>query len=250
MQYGTQFGTRVRGAALAVAAVSAATLLMTACRPDPDAAGSAASPSAAAKEPSATAGEPSSSGSPASPAPAKPSGGTGASAGPAGDSSKAPASVPATPTPTTKTKTCAATSLKAFMYQADVRPPGTGTGAAIVEFTNMSGATCALQGHPTVAGAANGSPEKNKPLTVTRTGPSAEVVLAPAAKAWVKMTFVQVQGEADGYCVSGSTPVSYPTLVVGLPSSGEHQLAVEGGGVLAECDDKVTVTAVTAKKPS
>ncbi|MGC4982739.1 DUF4232 domain-containing protein [Streptomyces sp. DT193] len=236
------FGSRVRGAALAMATMSAATLLMTACQPGPDSAGSAASPSGTAKKPTAS---PS-----GSPAPAKPSGGTGAPAKPAGDSSpKAPASVPATATPATKTKTCAAESLKAFMYQADVRPPGTGTGAAIVELTNMSGATCALEGYPTVAGAANGTPEKNHPLTVTRTGSSSKVTLAPAAKAWVKMTFVQVQGEADGYCVSGTTPVTYPTLVVGLPSSGAHQLALEDG-VLAECDNKVTVTAVTATKPS
>ncbi|WP_326783841.1 DUF4232 domain-containing protein [Streptomyces sp. NBC_00151] len=236
------FGSRVRGAALAMATMSAATLLMTACQPGPDSAGSAASPSGTAKKPTAS---PS-----GSPAPAKPSGGTGAPAKPAGDSSpKAPASVPATATPATKTKTCAAESLKAFMYQADVRPPGTGTGAAIVELTNMSGATCAIEGYPTVAGAANGTPEKNHPLTVTRTGSSSKVTLAPAAKAWVKMTFVQVQGEADGYCVSGTTPVTYPTLVVGLPSSGAHQLALEDG-VLAECDNKVTVTAVTATKPS
>ncbi|MFD5521980.1 DUF4232 domain-containing protein [Streptomyces sp. NPDC127066] len=236
------FRSRVHGAALAMAAMSAATLLMTACQPGPDSAGSAASPSGTAKKPAA-----SFSGSPASTAP---SGGTGASAEPAGDSTpKAPASVPATAKPATKTKTCAAESLKAFMYQADVRPPGTGTGAAIVEFTNMSGATCSLEGYPTVAGAANGTPEKNHPLTVTRTGSSSRVTLAPAAKAWVKMTFVQVQGEADGYCVSGTTPVTYPTLVVGLPSSGAHQLALEDG-VLAECDNKVTVTAVTATKPS
>ncbi|MEU9138453.1 DUF4232 domain-containing protein [Streptomyces sp. NPDC048404] len=236
------FGPRVRGAALAMATMSAAALLTTACQPGPDNAGSAASPSGTAKKPTAT--------SSGSPTPAAPSGGTGASAEPAGDStSEVPASVPATATPATKTKTCAAESLKAFMYQADVRPQGTGTGAAIVEFTNMSGATCALQGYPTVAGAANGSPEKNHPLTVTRTGSSSKVTLAPAAKAWVKMTFVQVQGEADGYCVSGTTPVTYPTLVVGLPSGGAHQLALEDG-VLAECDNKVTVTAVTATKPS
>ncbi|MET7986118.1 MULTISPECIES: DUF4232 domain-containing protein [unclassified Streptomyces] len=226
-----------------MAAMSAATLLMTACQPGPDTAGSTASPSGG------TASKPAAS-SPASPKPATPSAGTGASAKPAGDSTtKAPASVPATATPATKTKTCAAESLKAFMYQADVRPAGTGTGAAIVEFTNMSGAACALQGYPTVAGAANGSPEKNHPLTVTRTGSSSKVLLAPAAKAWIKMTFVQVQGEADGYCVSGSTPVTYPTLVVGLPGSGANQLALEDG-VLAECDNKVTVTAVTATKPS
>ncbi|MFF3413834.1 DUF4232 domain-containing protein [Streptomyces sp. NPDC002698] len=240
------FGSRVRGAALSMATMSAAALLMTACQPGPDSAGSSASPSGTAKKPTAP--------SSGSPAPTAPSGGAGASAEPAGDSTpKAPASVPATATatttPATKTRTCAAESMKAFMYQADVRPPGTGTGAAIVEFTNMSGATCALEGYPTVAGAANGTPEKNHPLTVTRTGSSSKVTLAPAAKAWVKMTFVQVQGEADGYCVSGTTPVTYPTLVVGLPSSGAHQLALEDG-VLAECDNKVTVIAVTATKPS
>ncbi|MFF4535028.1 DUF4232 domain-containing protein [Streptomyces aureus] len=244
MQYGMHFGPRFRGAALAMATMSAATLLMTACQPGSDSADSTATPAGGGtKKPAAS--------SSASPKPGTPSGGTGTSAKPAGDSTpKAPASSTpaATATPATA-KTCAAESLKAFMYQAAVRPPGTGTGAAIVEFTNMSGASCALQGYPTVAGAANGSPDKNRPLTVTRTGPSSKVVLAPAAKAWVKLTFVQVQGEADGYCKSGSTPVSYPTLVVGLPGSGANQLALEDG-VLAECDNKVTVTAVTATKPS
>ncbi|MFI0960328.1 DUF4232 domain-containing protein [Streptomyces sp. NPDC021080] len=245
MQYGMHFGSRARGAALAMASMSAAALLVTACQPGSDTAGSTAAPSGG------TATKPTAS-SAASSKPATPSGGTGTSAAPTGaPTSKAPASGSGgvTATPVATTKTCAAESLKAFMYQAAVRPPGTGTGAAIVEFTNMSGAACVLQGYPTVAGAANGTPEKNRPLTVTKAGPTSKVVLAPAAKAWVKLTFVQVQGEADGYCVSGSTPVSYPTLVVGLPGSGANQLALEDG-VLAECDNKVTVTAVTATKPS
>jgi hypothetical protein len=135
------------------------------------------------------------------------------------------------------------------MYQAAVRPDGTGTGAAIVEFTNVSGKACTVQGYPTVAGAGNGSPEKNRPLKVTTTGAASTVKVAPGGKAWTKLTFVQVQGEADGYCKSGATPASYPTLVVGVPGAGAHQVALTDG-VIAECDDKVTVTALSAAKPS
>ncbi|WTX76865.1 DUF4232 domain-containing protein [Streptomyces sp. NBC_00647] len=230
-------GSRARRAALAMATVSAAALLMTACQPGDDDAGSAASPSGA---PTAS--------SSGSPKPATSPGGTGSSTAPAVTSTpKAPGSASATSTPTTKT--CAGESLKSFMYQADVRPEGTGIGAVIVEFTNMSGTSCVVQGHPTVAGAPNGSPEKGRPLAVTPTGPASKVVLAAGAKAWVKVTFVQVQGEGDGYCVSGAEPVTYPTLVVGLPAGGAHQLALDDGA-LAECDDKATVTAVTATKPS
>ncbi|WP_322657158.1 DUF4232 domain-containing protein [Streptomyces justiciae] len=130
-----------------------------------------------------------------------------------------------------------------------MRPAGTGTGAAVVEFTNTSGGTCVLTGHPTVAGAGNGSPEMNVPLTVKQSGATASVTVAPGGKAWVKLTFVQVQGEGDGYCVSGSAPVLYPTMVVGLPGSGAHQVALDDGQ-FAECDDTVTVTAVSAVKPS
>ncbi|MFF4353760.1 DUF4232 domain-containing protein [Streptomyces sp. NPDC001530] len=230
-----QYGTGIRRAALAMATASAATLLMTACQPGGNGAGAADSPSGVPAKPAA-----SSSGAPTSSATSRPSG--AGSASPAGQGSAS-----ATSTPTAKA--CADTALEATMYQADVRPEGTGTGAAIVEFTNVSGKACAVQGHPTVAGAGNGSPEKNHPLTVTQEGSASRVVVAPGGKAWTKLTFVQVQGEADGYCESGSTPVTYPTLVVGLPAAGAHQVALDDG-VLAECDDKVTVTAVSATKPS
>ena len=130
-----------------------------------------------------------------------------------------------------------------------MRPDGTGTGAAVVEFTNVSAQACILKGHPTVAGAGNGSPEMNVPLTVKPTGTATAVTVLPGAKAWVKLTFVQVQGEADGYCVSGSAPVLYPTMVIGLPGSGAHQVALDDGQ-FAECDDTVTVTAVSAVEPS
>ncbi|MDH6221836.1 DUF4232 domain-containing protein [Streptomyces pseudovenezuelae] len=156
---------------------------------------------------------------------------------------------PSAPAPGSSAATCSAGSLKATARQAAVRPAGTGTGAAVVEFTNVLGRTCVLKGHPTVAGAANGSPEMNVPLTVKPTGAAAPVKVAPGGKAWVKLTFVQVQGEADGYCVSGSAPVVYPTMVVRLPGSGAHQVALDDGQ-FAECDDTVTVTAVSAVRPS
>ncbi|NEC91749.1 DUF4232 domain-containing protein [Streptomyces sp. SID12501] len=161
-------------------------------------------------------------------------------------SSAAPSSAPA---PGGSAATCSAGSLKATARQAAVRPAGTGTGAAVVEFTNVSGRTCVLKGHPTVAGAGNGSPEMNVPLTVKPTGAAAPVKVAPGGKAWVELTFVQVQGEADGYCVSGSAPVVYPTMVVRLPGAGAHQVALDDGQ-FAECDDTVTVTAVSAVRPS
>ncbi|MGW3291628.1 DUF4232 domain-containing protein [Streptomyces sp. NPDC001002] len=162
-------------------------------------------------------------------------------------SSPAPAS--STPAPGGSAPTCSAGSLKATARQAAARPAGTGTGAAIVEFTNVSAQTCVLTGHPTVAGAGNGSPEMNVPLTVKPTGAATSVKVTPGGKAWVKLTFVQVQGEADGYCVSGSAPVLYPTMVVRLPGSGAHQVALDDGQ-FAECDDTVTVTAVAAVQPS
>jgi hypothetical protein len=143
---------------------------------------------------------------------------------------------------------CAAESLKVSAWQAAERPVGTGTGAAIVQFVNVSGEACVLKGHPSVAGAGNGSPQHNAPLAVTTTGSASPVTLAPGGKAWTKLTFVQVQGEADGYCASGAVPAVYPTVVVGLPGSGAHQVALDDGQ-FAECDNKVTVTAVSAVKP-
>jgi hypothetical protein len=75
------------------------------------------------------------------------------------------------------------------------------------------------------------------------------VKLAPGAQAWLKLTFVQVQGEGDGYCESGSAPVIYPTMVIGLPGSGAHQVALDDGQ-FAECDGTLTATAVSPTRPS
>ncbi|MEV3993955.1 DUF4232 domain-containing protein [Streptomyces sp. NPDC049837] len=144
---------------------------------------------------------------------------------------------------------CASAALKLKAYQAARRPAGTGTGAVIVEFTNVSKQPCILRGHPSVAGAGNGSTQRSTALKVTRTGSPSTVRLAPRARAWVKLTFVQVQGEGPGYCLSGAEPSVYPALLIGLPRSGTHRVALTDGRI-AECDNKVTTTAVSAVKPS
>ncbi|MFF4957557.1 DUF4232 domain-containing protein [Streptomyces sp. NPDC001222] len=225
-----------RGATLATAAVATA-LLVTACQPGggPKAAGSTS------KAPSGASSTAASSGATGS-APSKASGTVAPPASAAGAS-------PVVKTSGSPAKACTASALKAAVYPAAHRPSGTGTGAVIAEFTNVLGQPCVLQGHPTVAGAGNGSPQHNVPLSVTRVGTASPVRLAPGGRAWAKLTFVQVQGEGDGYCVSGAKPVVYPTLVVGVPGAGAHQVAL-ADGEFAECDNKVTVTAVSALKPS
>ncbi|MGW1889190.1 DUF4232 domain-containing protein [Streptomyces sp. NPDC002004] len=235
-----QYTNGVRRTVLAVVAASAA-LMVTGCGPDGGDTGAAGSPSSAPSTSESRAG---SAGS-ADPAASKPAtGGTSAT------TPKATASASSgSGSSGGAVKTCAADSVKAAAYQAADRPAGTGTGAAIVEFTNVSGQPCILNGHPSVAGAGNGSPDHNSPLSGTPTGTASPVRVAPGGKAWVKLTFVQVQGEGDGYCKSGATPKVYPTMVVGLPGSGWHQVALSDGQ-FAECDNKVTVTAVSATKPS
>nr|WSY55389.1 DUF4232 domain-containing protein [Streptomyces sp. NBC_00886] len=223
----------IRRGVVAMAALSAA-LVMTACQPGDSQTGSDVSSDA----PTATA-------SPISSGSTGPSGTTGPSGSTATpESTGTPGS-----THGVAVKTCVAASLKATAYQAADRPAGTGTGAAIVRFTNTTAKPCVLQGHPTVAGAANGSPELNVPLKVTPTGSASPVKLSPGAQAWLKLTFVQVQGEGDGYCESGSAPVIYPTMVIGLPGAGAHQVALDDGE-FAECDGTLTATAVMAAKPS
>ncbi|MEU0031075.1 DUF4232 domain-containing protein [Streptomyces sp. NPDC006335] len=232
----------VRGSAVAVAVASAA-LAVAGCQPG----GGGAGTDDGGPTPSGTVSSAASSSTPGAPKPGSSASGSYTPSGPSTPSASVPpASAPA---PGGSAATCSAGSLKATARQSAVRPDGTGTGAAVVEFTNVSARTCVLTGHPTVAGAGNGSPEMNVPLTVKPTGAAASVKVAPGGKAWVKLTFVQVQGEADGYCVSGSAPVVYPTMVVRLPESGAHQVALDDGQ-FAECDDTVTVTAVSAVRPS
>lgn len=247
-----QYRNGIRRSVLMAMAAASAALVMTACQPDDGGAGTDDSSSGA---PSASASK-SSSTSPTSGAtdPSTTDPGTkdpSATAPATDDPSATPSSKPSTAPSTSHSSgtTCADTSLELSAYQAADRPVGTGTGAAIIEITNTSGQECVLNGHPTVAGAGNGSPDHNTPLTVTPTGSASPVHVAPGGKAWVKLTFVQVQGEADGYCKSGADPSSFPTLVIGLPGSGAHQVALDDG-VFAECDNTVTATAVSATKPS
>ena len=237
-----QFVNGMRGAAMAVVVASAA-LAMAGCQ----AGGGGADTAADGVTPSGATSSAASSSTSGAPKPGRATTGSSTPSDPSTPSASAPAS--SAPAPDGSAATCSAGSLKATARQAAVRPAGTGTGAAIVEFTNVSAGTCVLTGHPTVAGAANGSPEMNVPLTDKPTGAAASVPVAPGGKAWVKLTFVQVQGEADGYCVSGSAPVVYPTMVVRLPGSTAYQVALDDGQ-FAECDDTVTVTAVSAVRPS
>jgi hypothetical protein len=230
-----QYGNGIRRSVMVMVAASAA-LMVTGCQPDGGGSGAAGSPSGTPSASETRSGSPGS----ATSQPAKDTASTApaTTAAPSGSGSSGDTA-----------GTCAGTSLDVAAYQAAVRPDGTGTGAAVIEFTNVSGQPCLLSGHPSVAGAGNGSPEHNSPLSVTPSGAESPVRVAPGGKAWVKLTFVQVQGEADGYCESGSHPVVYPTLVVGLPGAGSHQVALDDGQ-FAECDNKVTVTAVSAAKPS
>ncbi|WP_354643776.1 DUF4232 domain-containing protein [Kitasatospora camelliae] len=229
------YGTSARRVAATMVAVAAAALLATACEPGGGSAGAASAPSAAATgAPSAAASAasaPTRGGAPAA----------SASATAAGKGAEASGGAAAA---------CTGTELKVSARQAAERPQGTGLGAAVVTVTNSSGHPCTVQGFPTVAGAGNGSPDKNVPLTVTHSGSAAPVKLAPGGKAYAKLTFVQVQGEADGYCVSGATPVAYPSVVLGLPGgAGSHQVGL-ADGLFAECDNKVTTTALLATSPA
>ncbi|MBT2408935.1 MULTISPECIES: DUF4232 domain-containing protein [unclassified Streptomyces] len=232
-----QYSAGVGRTAAAVAAAVAVTALMTGCTPTGDD-GAGAKPSAPSAL-SATATPPSK--TPAASEPAKPT--------PTGGADHTKPSPPE-PGPGGGAKACAMDQIKVSdAHQADVRPSGTGTGAAVVSVTNTSKTRCTLSGFPTVAGAGNGSPDHNLPLATTHSGSATTVSLAAGARAWTKLTFVNVQGEADGYCVSGATPASFPTLVLGVPGAGSHQIAMDDG-VFAECDNKVTVIAFSATKPS
>ncbi|MGW4687061.1 DUF4232 domain-containing protein [Streptomyces sp. NPDC004244] len=225
-----QYAAGVRQTVTALVAAVATTLLVTGCTPS--------------GEDGAQPGGPSRSAQPQPPTP-------GATAGGSGGAGKATPAAPASPvTSGGGAKPCTVKEVEVTeARQAAVRPPGTGTGAAVITVTNTSKGTCTLQGFPTAAGAGNGAPDKNVPLAATHSGSAATVTLAPGAHAWTKLTFVNVQGEADGYCTSGATPATYPTLVVGVPGAGAHQIALDDG-VFALCDGKATVTAYSAAKPS
>ncbi|MCJ0869810.1 DUF4232 domain-containing protein [Streptomyces sp. AP-93] len=247
-----QYTACIGRTAAALATAMAAAALMTGCTPTGDG-GGAVDPSAppAASRPAGSTptggdkgGTTSGGGSGGSTGVASPSGGSSPSSSPSSSSSGGG-------TGGVTKKPCTVDDVEVSeAHHADVRPPGTGTGAAVLSVTNTSASSCKVYGFPTVAAAGNGSPEKNQPLATTHTGPAAaNVLLAPGARAWTKLTFVQVQGEADGYCESGATPAGHPTLVIGVLGAGKHQIALDDG-VFAFCDGRVTVTAWSSAKPS
>ncbi|MFJ8209251.1 DUF4232 domain-containing protein [Streptomyces sp. NPDC096033] len=244
-----QYTAGVRRTAAALAAAAAATALMTACGPTGDSGASAqpatppaaSGPAQATPAGSGTGGTGGSGGSAGSGA----SGGSSSTGGTGGGGAKPTASAPGSGG---KAKACTTQDIEVSpAHMADVRPPGTGTGAVLISVTSHT--TCTLNGFPQVAGAGNGSPDKNLPLATTNSGTAAPVTLTPGARAWTKLTFVNVQGEADGYCVSGSTPVVFPTLVIRVPGAGAHQIGMDDGEI-AECDNKVTVTPFSLTKPA
>ncbi len=235
-----QYTTGVRRSAAVMVTAMAVTALMAGCTPVGD---DGAIPTPSAPPASSEPAEPTPAATPTPTGGASPGGGGTGGGGTGGGGTSGGGTGGGT-------KACAIDQIKVSeAHQADVRPPGTGTGAAIVSVTNTSKQLCTLRGFPTVAGAGHGSPDKNLPLTVTHSGSASTVPLAPGARAWTKLTFVNVQGEADGYCASGATPASFPTLVLGVPGAGAHQIAMDDG-VFAACDDKATVTAFSPTRPS
>ncbi|MFF9818970.1 DUF4232 domain-containing protein [Streptomyces sp. NPDC014006] len=237
-----QYRYGVRRAAAAMVVVAAATALATGCQPS---GADADAPSVSVHTPAAAS---TATGTPSSPASEQ--GSTGASADPAVSASSAGTDGDGVDGSGDAAATCDQKDLLAQGHRAKDYPPGTGTGAEVVGFKNTSGHACALQGFPTVGAAGMTRPDLSRPLAVTQTGSASPVRLAPGRTAWVKLTFGQVQGEADGGCDSGAEPQSYPTMIVGLPGVGKYQVQLEDGHDVVMCDDKVTVTAVTETKPS
>ncbi|KOY56571.1 hypothetical protein ADK59_17410 [Streptomyces sp. XY332] len=115
----------------------------------------------------------------------------------------------------------------------------------LIIVTNQGPKSCVLNGFPTVALAGQGSPDKNRPLQVTRQGKARPVQLAAGGQAATRLTFTPVLGEADGFCDSGADPTVAPSMVVGV-AGGRYQLAPDDGGEFALCDNGVRATAFRA----
>lgn len=145
--------------------------------------------------------------------------------------------------------TCAAGSLKVTAHQAADRPAGHRDRGGRRRVHQPLGQGLPPQGPSVRRGSRQRLSRSQRTAHRHAQGIRVAGDAGPRGKAWVKLTFVQVQGEGDGYCASGADPVGYPTVVVGLPGSGRHQVALDDGQ-FAECDNKVTVTAVSAVRPS
>ncbi|MFZ3474800.1 DUF4232 domain-containing protein [Streptomyces sp. 4.24] len=117
-----------------------------------------------------------------------------------------------------------------------------------ITVVNEGPGACVLKGHPAVALAGQGSPDRNKPLDVVREGRAGAVRLEAGDRAWTRLTFTPVLGEAGGYCDSGAEPGVAPSVVLGVEGGG-LQLAPDDGGNFALCDDAVRATAFRPATP-
>jgi hypothetical protein len=172
---------------------------------------------------------------------------------PQGTDTGAPAPAPtATRTGTTTVPVdlvrCAPENLTAAPAQPQPSNAATSTYDEDIKLTNSGHSTCELRGFPTVAVAGEGDPTRNRPLKVTQRGAVHAVRLAPGQSAWLRLSFRVVMGEADGYCASGATPTSAPTLVIGLGNGGGLQVE-PADGVFAECDDVVWASSFLTTHP-
>ncbi|MFD9406689.1 DUF4232 domain-containing protein [Streptomyces sp. NPDC059989] len=104
---------------------------------------------------------------------------------------------------------------------------------------------CVLEGHPTLALAGQGSPDRNRPLSVVRQGAARPVRLGVGGAAETRVSFTPVLGEAGGYCASGAEPFVAPSTVVGI-AGGHLQLGPDDGGAFALCGTTVRATAFRA----
>ncbi|MEV7520484.1 DUF4232 domain-containing protein [Streptomyces sp. NPDC091371] len=121
-------------------------------------------------------------------------------------------------------------------------------GATRIRITvvNEGPGPCVLEGHPTLALAGQGSPDRNRPLAVHRQGAAQPVRLPVGGAAEALVTFTPVLGEADGYCASSpEEPFVAPSMVVGI-AGGRFQLGVDDGGEFALCGTSVRATAFRA----
>ncbi|WP_042387218.1 DUF4232 domain-containing protein [Streptacidiphilus melanogenes] len=142
---------------------------------------------------------------------------------------------------------CAPENLTAAPAQPQPSNAATSTYDEDVKLTNSGHSACELKGFPTVAVAGEGDPTHNRPLKVTPSGAAHAVRLAPGQSAWLKLSFRVVMGEADGYCASGATPTSAPSLVVGFGNGGIQVGPADG--TFAECDDVVWASSFLTTHP-
>ncbi|MGW0210577.1 DUF4232 domain-containing protein [Streptomyces sp. NPDC003233] len=225
---------RSRRTAATLTSLFASCMLLTACQSGGGSTG-AAPASASADGGSSSAASPS---------------GASPSAVPAGAASRpaSPAPLPASHGTTSATPACAAGALTPSVAHR-LEPNPDHTYGVLLNLANSGSRTCLIEGFPTVAIAGQGDPTRSRPLKVTPEGTARPVRLAPGARAYLMLTFHEVMGEADGYCLSGATPAAPPSLVVGA-AGGRFQVEMgDGGGNFAECDDIVRTTAFLPNQP-